>query len=247
MIPALKRGLEILKLILMSECPLGYNEILARTRIPPSSVTRLLKSLEEGRYIVKDVNGKYRAGNELLVLGYSTPAFSRLLDRAQQALQTLSDDAENTAILMYWNGREMQSIAKVIHPFSISMQETGTLSSDHSTTPWGALFYLHMDASMQREAERGMSKKKEFLSSLRSIHSSFKKNGYIVEDGFMYRNIRRIAAPVFEQERIVGAVGLGGNTLTIPDERIAPYARLVKNTADGLSLKRIEIDHKEPQ
>lgn len=236
MIPALKRGLEVLKLVLMSDSPLGYNDILARTRIPSSSVARLLKSLEEGRYIVKDENGKYRAGNELLMLGHASPAFTRLLERSKPVLRELSELTGNTAVMIYWNGKEMQCIAKVIDAFSISMQDVGNISTDCSTTPWGALFYLSLPGAARVEAQSGMERKKDFISSLGAQERYIEKNGFLFEDRVMYPHIRRFAAPVYEHDRIVGAVGLGGNTLTISDAHIAHCGKRVRSAAEELSL-----------
>ncbi|MBI4977398.1 MAG: helix-turn-helix domain-containing protein [Spirochaetes bacterium] len=236
MIPALKRGLIILKLVMGSDEPLGFNEILAQTQLPPSTVMRLLKSLVEGRYIMKDARGKYCAGNELAVLGRTVPTFARLLERSSAVLKALSDATGNTAILIYWNGNVMQCIAKVIHPFSISMQELGNTTDDYSSTPWGHIFFSALDAGSRTGAPRRMFSGAGFDRLQEHYRSGIAVNGYAYEDAVVYPHIRRIAAPVTEYGRIVGAVGLGGNTLTIPDGSVEPCGKAVIEAARDLSL-----------
>lgn len=239
MIPALKRGLELLKLILMSDRPLGYNEILSQTRLPASSVTRLLKSLEEGRYVVKDASGKYLAGNELLVLGHSTPVFSRLLSRSREILETLSRETGNTAQLLFWNGREIQCLDKIVESFSISMQEIGTITRDCSQMPWGWIFYESLPPARRRLAEREMKDRKGFLERFPGWIASYKKQGAAYDDQEFYPHVRRIAVPIFEGDHIIGAVALGGTILTLPDEKVAFGMARVSEAAAAFSVQSL--------
>ncbi|MBN8217414.1 MAG: helix-turn-helix domain-containing protein [Spirochaetes bacterium] len=236
MIPALKRGLDLLKIVLTSEGPIGYNELLAATGFPASSATRLLKSLEEGRYIVKDPSGKYRAGNQLLVLGRGVPVFTRLLSASKGVLGELSRKTGNTALLVFWNGREQQCIDKVVDSFSIAMQEVGNITRDPSATPWGWLFWASLDASGRKRAEGEIADAARFRRAFPGRMAWFEKHGFTYDDAAFYPHVRRLAAPVLEAGRTIAAVGLGGNTLTIPDQQVLPYAALVKAAAEELTL-----------
>ncbi|OGV62729.1 MAG: hypothetical protein A3K19_18270 [Lentisphaerae bacterium RIFOXYB12_FULL_65_16] len=236
MIPALKRGLEILKQVAASERPLGYNEIVERTHIPPSSVTRLLKSLEEGRYLVRDAAGKYRAGNELRFSGGMAPTFARLLAQSKPVLASLSQRTRNTALLLYWNGQELQSLDKVVDPASIVMQEVGSISRDLSNAPWGWVFHAALDAAGRREADACMTDHARFRRRLKARLAWYEKHGFAYDDAEHFPHVRRLAAPVLEHGRVVGAVALGGNPLTIPDKAVLTCGAAVKAAARELSL-----------
>jgi DNA-binding IclR family transcriptional regulator len=236
MIPALERGLRVLKLVLRSPVPLGYNEICAQTRLPASSATRLLQSLEEGRYLIKDSAGKYLAGNELLVLGHGNPVFERLLGRSREVLTRLSADTGNTAQLIFWNGRDVQCIDKVVDSFSISMQELGNITRDLSLTPWGWFFHDALPAAEKRQAEKEMKFRARFQQESPAWLAAYRQTGVAFDDQFFYPHVRRLAAPVTEHARLVGAVVLGGNTLTIPDDKIDAFMKRVKEAADEMSI-----------
>lgn len=234
-IPALTRGLGVLKLVSAQDAALSYYEIGRQTRIPQSSLTRLLNSLVTDGYLRRE-NGKYKPGDELLALSRAFPSRARLLAMSGAALAELSKKTHNTAILIYWNGSTFQCIDKVMHPHSTAMQEVGVITTDFSASPWGYLFYNTLDAEKKATAQRLVTKGRAFENLLKFYLEQYEKGGFIYDDCLDYRYIRRLAALVYEHDKVCGAVVLGGNTLTMPDENINTLARAVCQTAKYLSV-----------
>ena len=238
--PALHRGLTVLEMLSQTDSAVGFNQITESLSISKSSVARILSVLRERGYASREPQtGRYIPGPRMASLGQRTPLVDRMRDLGTPLLETLTEQTSNTSMLFYWNGEQIQALAKKTHPISIAMQLVGSLTEYLLSTPWGWIFY----GSLSKE-NQSQIKKHSKSSSLGPVASAYLKahiqqfpeTGYMLDNQQLYTWVRRFAAPVYDhQQQLVGAIALGGNTLTIPDTQLHTIGQQVKNHALQLS------------
>src|SRR5438128_9142198 len=103
-VDAAAKALELLSVFSFREPRLSLAELAARTGIPRATAFRLLSTLEEAGYVVKE-NGDYRLGIKCFVLGNIVGADLDLRQVAHPHLVALRDRTGETtqiAILDNW-------------------------------------------------------------------------------------------------------------------------------------------------
>ena len=64
----------------------------------------------------------------------------------------------------------------------------------------------------------------------------FDKKGYAYDDQQVFKSLRRLTALIRNANgQVIGAVGIGGNPITIPDGRIDAIGCIVRRAAEELS------------
>ena len=236
-VPALNNGLNILELVLASEQKIGFNEIVNHVGLPRASTARLLKVLKDRGYVAKDgTSGKYKAGSNTIGLKNRRPLIDVLRKKSRSVLESLVEKTNNTALVVYWAGQQMQCLNKVIHQQSIPMQDIGNINTDFSMCPWGWIFYQHLSAPKQKKTLEYMKDKKYFLKRLPELEAYYQKHGFYYDDQEFIKPLRRLTAPVYSNNGdLIGAIGLGGNPLTILNGKVKQMGRMVAEHAQMLS------------
>jgi IclR family acetate operon transcriptional repressor len=235
--PALENGLGIIELVCASDRAVRFGRIMRELGIPKASAVRLLKVLQRRGYVVKDASGGgYLAGPRVASLGRPGLETESLRRAAGVVLKELSEQSGNTALAIHWNGRQMQCLSKVMHPSSSPMQEVGTIMLDLDGTPWGWLFYETLDELSRERAHGEMHDATAFRRKQRARIGHYETKGFAYDDQQVFKALRRLTAPIRNASGIlVGAVGIGGNPITIPDRRVDAIGRMVMRAAHGLS------------
>jgi DNA-binding IclR family transcriptional regulator len=145
-------------------------------------------------------------------------------------------EAENTCLLIHWDGARMRCLNKETHIRSVPMQPIGNETSDLSHAPWGWIFYEKLDKSAQAEARKHFKHRKTFRDTYESWMRHYHKHGFTYDNQLIYEHLRRLGAPVLDSSgRVVGALGMGGNPLTMKNGQVKEYGEMLKGYADKLS------------
>jgi len=234
--PALERGLTILEMLAESEAHLPFGSFPSALGVSKASTARLLRVLRERGYAVKDAqSGRYRPGPRMAMLGQRTALVDRLRREVEPILGSLVARVQNTAVLIYWAGAQMQCLSCCTHPASIPMQRPGNIDTEFLRAPWGWIFCSAMSPSQVAAATSGPAGSAALRRVMARELQRFGRRGYAYDDR-VTRNTRRLAAPVYDHTgRLVGALGLGGNPLTIPDARVGKVAQILMRHAKQLS------------
>jgi len=235
--PALENGLTIVEMLSQAELPMRFGEILAGLSISKASAIRLLKVLRARGYVVKDErSGGYLPGPRLATLGRPGLEAETMRRASGRILEELSADAGSTALAIHFDGRRMQCLSKVVHQASAPMQQVGTIMLDLDGTPWGWVFYTTLNEASRVESHRHMHDAAAFKRRLKKRIAFYERKGFAYDDQTMFKSLRRLTAMVRDASgAIVGAVGIGGNPLTIPDGRVDALGKRVRRAADELS------------
>lgn len=236
--PGLENGLAMLEALLASQEPLGFNALAAPLSVSKPSASRLLKVLLARGWVVKDAaSGKYKAGS--LTANHAESAgdtLGRLRREAEPELAGLARATGNTALAIYWNGRQMLWLAKRASEQAPSMQDVGAVHQDLGPYPFGWLLYQHLDEAGRKQALALMDDPAAFKRELNRRLETAKKLGCAYDREEIRPGYRRLAALVFgAQGRPVGALALGCTRATLPDRQVAQTARLLVEAAQRVS------------
>jgi DNA-binding IclR family transcriptional regulator len=235
--PGLENGLAILELIANAGQSVGFNAIDSQLAVSRASTARLLKVLQNRGWVVKDEqSGKYRLGPQAAALMRTASLPEIMRDHSTRILQPLMYEAGNTCLLVHWDGRWMRCLNKETHVGSVPLQSIGNQTLDLSHAPWGWIFYETLDRAAQAEARRHFEFRDIFRERYEAWMAYYHKHGYTYDDQWFYKPIRRLATPVFDSEgRIVGALGMGGNPLTMKNGHVKRMGETLKKHARRLS------------
>jgi DNA-binding IclR family transcriptional regulator len=239
--PALERGLTIIEMLAKRNAPIGFNEFSTELQISKASTSRLLKVLKTREYINKDEEtGKYLPGSGMMILKQLDVQRQHLITQVRPILSGLMNQTQNTIALFYWNAPVFEMLDKEIHPNSVGMQPVGKINSLSTDNPWGWLVYSSLDNNEK------ISYGKEIASQMIKFDEQinhYHDNGFVFDDGCILKGIRRFAAPIYDHtDKIVAVLAIGGNYLTIPDDKIKEFGNLLVQKAllisKSMGLKR---------
>lgn len=228
---ALERGLCVLKLLAQRSDGMSFSALTEALEISNASAMRLLQSLQELGYIRKMSESRgYRSSPQVAQLAGPQSLRQQFGEAARCFLHSLMERTGNTAISIYWSGQSMVCLDRVMHEDASPLQEPGHVVSNLHVAPWGWLFQPLNWWQQQNADDIAHNEKGHQLSKDEIIHNLEQLD----ERGFTYLpgpERRRLAAPVYYQGAIVGALCLGGNIFTMPDEEIEHYGRLLAKSA----------------
>ncbi len=235
--PGLENGLAILELIANAGQPVGFNAIDSQLAVSRASTARFLKVLHNRGWVVKDEqSGKYRLGPQAAGLMRTASLPEIMRDHSTRILQPLMYEAGNSCLLVHWDGRRMRCLNKETHTGSVPLQSIGNQTLDLSHAPWGWIFYETLDKPAQAEARRHFEFREVFREKYESWMAFYHKHGYTYDDQCIYIPIRRLGTPIFDSAgRTVGALGLGGNPLTLKNGLVKRTGEMLKEYARKLS------------
>jgi|GEM_PF-1897044 len=236
--PALDAGLDVLEILALNRGA-GFNELCANLPMSKASVARILKTLSLRGYAVKsEGDGKWRPGPRMSFPGGGLPAVERLRAEAPDVLKSFVDATGCTALCLYWSGKEYQSIAKEQREGGIVMMDVGVIVRDLSTSPWGWLFYLSLNAREKKEALRQVADPVRLKKRLPEWSAHIRKNGFAFDDREIFPERMRLGAPFYDHRgHLVGAIGTACTQLSVTTERFAEFTDELIRHAELLSRK----------
>jgi DNA-binding IclR family transcriptional regulator len=220
---SLDRGLRLLEIIAGEEQPIGFNDLNRELgNLSRASLSRLLKFLVESDYVDKDPeSGLYRGGKRLARLSGASFGTRReqLISRFGPVIKEIVREYDVTGFILERVGDLLLNIRREQTEFSIFMQPEGTLN-DMKDEPW-----LQMLAAYCPELEKTYDDP-EILKRLKMI----RENGYYYEDQTKRPSIRRLAFPVFDDDKIIAVLGFGGTVSQFDDEKVKKCIEKITQT-----------------
>lgn len=242
---ALMRGFMILEAVAESRSGLTNSEINRRLKIPKSSASYLLRTMEKRGYLRRDQDtGKYQLGFKLLSLTknmltnfdvreLAKPAMRKFVERAELPIQLAVID----------NGRAVY-IEKLDVPSFVKMDIwVGHRVPVHTTAVGKCLMaFLPAEEIIEILETRGMEKKT--LHSI-STHTRFLRElekvrqfGFAIDNEENSEGVRCVAAPIFNAEgNVVAAIGTSGLLVHLNETRLPEITDLIKRAAEDVSEK----------
>lgn len=239
---SLKRAIEILEALKEPEGSFSINEISKKVNLPPSTVHRILNTLCEKNYVLRDERTHlYQLGPALISLGMAAKRNIRLQSIASPFVHKLSELTGEDAFLVVPAGYKGYVLEKAEGPNTLKVVEKFGYELDlHCGAIRKVLLAYQPKSFIEQYIQHGLVRYTEFtvtdpdvlladLEKIRREGIAVSKNEY-VEGGL------GIGAPVFDSSgEIVASIGIIAPVSNVDEERVEELKEKVKQCAKELS------------
>ena len=220
---SLDRGLKILEVLIMHKRAMSFTEInSALGIINRASLSKLLKELEKLEYVRKHTEtGLYSYGRRSGIFSHLQDKSRKeyLIDSYSEIMKTVSQKFDVTVLLFERTQDCLLSIWKENTPSSINMQDVGGLTEKIECSPWMLAVYADDKELFKKVKDKKLIK--------RLIQAE--KDKFAFDDQIDYKNIRRLGFVIKDMNnKIIGALGIGGTTLHITDSNLKQIINFIE-------------------
>ncbi|HSR22580.1 MAG TPA: IclR family transcriptional regulator [Candidatus Eisenbacteria bacterium] len=237
---AIDRALAVLGVLAEASQPMGVTEIARRVGLPKSVVHYHVSALVRNRYVEARPDRRYGLGYAALKLGRGSYSNLEMRARALPHMRALHHDTWETVTLSALVGRERVYVDQLVSPQEIKLAvELGRPFPLHAGASGRAIMaFLPQDA---REAL--LSEPLERLSphtvvdpaALRSLLETVRESGLAFSRSERQEGAASVAAPVFDNHGVAGALSVCGPEYRFDDRSLERYGQLLKTAAIQLS------------
>jgi IclR family acetate operon transcriptional repressor len=234
-VPAVKRALNVLELLVHERKPMMLSDIVARTGIPTASCHAIMHTLQEAGYVSRRSEGRTQYWEPTLALfhlGSAVVSRFGIRDIAMPYLRELSAAFDVPAHLGVLVGTDVMYLEKAAAPSFIQFNTfPGKLSPFHITALGRAIAAWLPDAE-QRMLTAGLATPID--AQLRETHA----HGFAVEDSEEIDGVGCVAAPVFDAAgAVIASVGLTGFSRDLLPGGDPPAVPAVRDAARAISAE----------
>lgn len=238
----MSNALAVLEAFTLEKPELGVTELSRALGVGKSTVHRLLASLAARGYVRKDPHtDKYCLGLKVFEVGSLVPTQRTIREAAVPHLQHLMSASRETVHLGVLAGWEVVYVDKIESHQALQMySRIGRRAPLHCTALGKALLAFQSEEEVERFLGRRLraytpatltdpAKVRKELERIRTTGCALDNEEF--EVGLMC-----IAAPVRDHTgTVVASLGVACPAVRLPEERVAPLAKLVREAAAGAS------------
>ncbi len=242
----------------LSEDDEGYRltDLAVRTGLSPSTVHRLLATLEKRRFVQFDRDeSMWHIGAQSFAVGSTFLRRRNFVTQALPYLRRLRDQTRETAnlavvddgamvVLTRVESREiMRSVTKV--GGRVPMVASGLGKALLSTYSEEDVFAIIQREGMPRLTSKSIVRAGELCKSLHDI----RQQGYSVDDEEALIGLRCVSAVVYDDcSEPLAAISVSGKTSRVPNDRLPILGKLVREVATELTraLGGVMLNAKSP-
>jgi IclR family transcriptional regulator, acetate operon repressor len=244
-VQALTRALSIMKAVAAQDRGATLTEVARATKLAPSTVHRLLTTLQQDRFVQFESEGaRWLVGVEAFVVGR---AFLQARDIARVAPTFLRRLMEQSA--------ETANLAILDEDMAVYMGQVESRQTMRAICKLGGRVFLHSSAlgksmlalmepeevgrilaakGMTRLTQRTLDNPTRLAAQLTKVRIA----GYAADDEEYSPGLRCVAAAVTDEYGgPVGALSISGPTIRVTRERLEELGLLVRSIADELTLE----------
>ena len=223
----------------------GYRltDLAIRTGLSPSTIHRLLTTLEKRRFVQFDREGlTWHIGAKSFAVGATFARRRNFVTQALPFLRRLRDETRETAnlaaidegamvILTRVESREiMRSVTKV--GGRVPMAASGLGKALLSTYSEEDVFAVIRREGMPKLTSKSIVRAGELCKSLHDV----RERGYSVDDEEAQIGLRCVSAVVYDdRSEPLAAISVSGKASRVPDDRLPVLGQFVRQVADELT------------
>ncbi len=243
-INAVVKATEILECFTANQPQFTLSQLAAQMDLPKSSVSNILKTLIHCKLLEKDdATQMYRLGIQILEMSYSVRKGMPIIDFV---MRNLDDLQQQTGEIVYFtiprNGKVLYLDASYPGNKRVTYSVAGKTLYMHCTGVGKAMLSALPDADIRKIIDfHGMPRFTpdtitDFNALMEQIEE-IRKRGYSIDLGEESYGVKCVAVPIMKGDLLLGGISISGSPLSIPDDKIYPYAQLLQQTASTLSAK----------
>ena len=218
-------------------------DLSKRTGLSPSTVHRLLTTLEQRNFVQFDSrHGAWSVGQSAFAVGAAYVRRQALLTPALPFLRTLRDQTRETANLGIYEDRSITIIGRVeSHEIMRAIARLGGVvplvgsamgKAVLANLPADVIEALVTRSDLVPKTARSIVEMDQLLARLEVVRN----DGFAVDDEEHHPGLRCVASPVYNQlGDVVGAISVSGMANRLPPERIKAVGALTAKAGRALS------------
>ena len=242
-VQSLTRGLSILEALARGDGGLTLTDLAHRVQLAPSTVHRLLATLERMGYVYQAGDlGLWYVGLQAFTVGTTFLANRDFVAQSHAYMHRLMEQAGETANLAILDGTEAVFVAQVqCHEMMRTLVRLGSRVPLHASGVGKAIFAAlpdqQIDAILKvkglpRITENTIVATETMWAALRVI----RQRGYSFDDEEHARSTRCVGAAVYDEHaEPLGAISIAGPSSRLADERIRHLGPIVAHVAEELT------------
>lgn len=250
-IQSIERAAAILRTFSEAEPELGVTDLSRRLGLHKSTVSRILKTLEqEGLVGQNPQTSKYRLGLGLISLAGIALGRLDVRGAAQPHLNALAEASGETVNVTVLDGDECVNIERVASPKPIRyVGWIGRRTPTHCTAA-GKVLLAHLpplerQARLRPPIKRYTKKTMVDISCLEESLAEVRRQGFAIVHEEFETDFSDMAAPVFAYDgTAVAAITVSGPTYRLAPGKIEAFLELLVQTAQTVSA---EMGYRQPQ
>ena len=243
LVPALERGIRILELL--SESPNGLTmPEMSKLGLPPASLYRMLVTLTELRYVVREEGDRYRLSRKLLSLAYKSVDEHGIAEKAIGTMRELRDRSGETVLLAVLYGNEGIVIEEAVSSQAVKVSvRIGHHFPLHTAAPAKAILAQLPEEERNRLLEsivytrftpQTLPNRAALEAELRTVREC----GYSLDRGEELVEFRCAGAAILNHENYpVAAVWISGPASRLDPSALRRCGEMVRESAEKISRK----------
>ncbi len=242
-VPALLRGLQLLKQFNAQDKVLTGAELSRRLGLPRASVFRMLQTLEHEGFVERvGESAGYKLALGILRLGFEYLASLELTEHGKSVVQRLRDESGFAAHLVVRDAREVVFVHKApgVNASFHSIQVGARLPAHATVLGRVLLGDLSLEALRllypEPTLESFTAKTPKNIEELKRMIDQERAQGYSLSQGGFESGISTLAAPVFDDDgHVIAALSITIPHLKMPDLEMSKLIQLVQSCAKELT------------
>ena len=237
----LERAMEILGCFDEKHSALTLTQLAQLTKLPMSTCHRIVGTLEDGGFLSKGSDRKFRVGTKLWTIAQHAPLSERLRESALPTLARLYEETgENVTLAVLDRGQALY-VDRLVGERSIpTISRAGGHLPLHTTGVGKVLLAYQSEKAIEQYLSKPLPRPTPQSitqpDALRKDLAEVRKNGYSITRQEMTRGSGSIAVPIMRNGRCVAAVGV------IVHLNRLDVNRLVSTLTDAAASISAELD-----
>jgi len=234
-VQSLGRALDLMESVALAEQGAGLTELAKATGLAPSTAHRLLKTLQQRRYVSHDAErGLWFIGVQSFTVGAAFLRTRNVVAAARPVMRQLMEDSGESVSLAVLDGADAVYLAQIeCRAMMRALARPGGRAPLHCSGVGKALLAclseaerapLYARVDFIRYTDHTLTDPAALDLALRPIPAQ----GYAVDDEEFARGLRCVAAAIRDEYgEPVAAISCSGPTARVTVDRVAPLGRLV--------------------
>lgn len=243
-VQSVERALALLEVLGEDEEGYRLTDLAARTGLSPSTVHRLLTTLEKRRFVQFDQSdGMWHVGRQAFAVGSAFVRQRNFVAPALPFLRKLRDQTRETANLGIVDDGEMVVLTQIeSREIMRAISRVGGRAPIITSGMGKAILATYTPADVAAiVSSRGMRKLTPHsltrASELRTELEKVRRQGYAVDDEEFVTGLRCVAAVVYNnQAEALCAISVSGLATRVSPDRVEALGKLLNETARELTL-----------
>lgn len=233
---AVDRASAVLTAVLGSTDPVTFADLIARTGLPKSTLSRLTTSLERNGLLQRTASGAWQPGTAITDYALSVRPEDDLVRIAQPFLDALGEQTNETVNLAVPLAGEVRQIAQVDSTYLLGAINWLDRPVPFHCSALGRVFLAHgtplPPGRLPRLTDCTITSRAELAEALDRV----RRDGVAVVDSELEPGLVAVAAPITSSDgTVIAAVSVSGPSVRLTEAEIPTVASAVRATAEAIA------------